>query len=401
MQIIYAGEDFPRSVTKSIFLAGPSPRNTKTPSWRVSEALGILEKLKFDGVVFIPEFCDGSWPIKTQADYDAQVNWEERALNCADCIAFWIPRQLKVLPGLTTNVEWGRWHTSGKVILGFPPKTPQVSYLIYYAHKFNIPILGTLTETLKEAIKFVGPGAHRIDGECQIPLIIWLNDNFQMWYQAQKAAGNRVDGAEQIFNWHWGNRHLFAWGLHVDMWVAAERKNKSNEIVLSRPNISTVLLYYPAASLLDTKIVLVKDYRPPACNSAGFIYELPGGSSIKNKSCLEVATEEVAEETGFLIDPNRLKFVGTRQLLGTLSCHKAHCFTAELSGNELDWFESRRGMAAGVGDFGPGKWERTYVEVVSLKKILEQDLVDWSNLGMIFTALANKDGEAVVDCSST
>src|SRR5271157_3487310 len=90
MKIIYTGEEMPETITKSIFLAGPTPRNQKEQeSWR-PEAIKYLKDKGFDGVVFAPEGRDG----KFKMDYDDQIEWEEKHLNVADCIAFWVPRDL-------------------------------------------------------------------------------------------------------------------------------------------------------------------------------------------------------------------------------------------------------------------------------------------------------------------
>ena len=40
---------------KSIFLAGPTPREKDIISWR-NEAIKILENLGFDGIVYVPEY---------------------------------------------------------------------------------------------------------------------------------------------------------------------------------------------------------------------------------------------------------------------------------------------------------------------------------------------------------
>ena len=87
---------------KSIFLAGPTPRDKDTISWRVA-AVKILEKLGFDGVVYVPEYS--SWKPKT--DYVDQAMWERIGLSNATIIAFWIPRHLPDMPAFTTNVEFG------------------------------------------------------------------------------------------------------------------------------------------------------------------------------------------------------------------------------------------------------------------------------------------------------
>ena len=71
MQIIYAPEPAPEAFSKTIFLAGPSPRGKAHRNWR-PEALTLLERLGYDGVVFVPLPRDGSW------DYGkvTQITWE-------------------------------------------------------------------------------------------------------------------------------------------------------------------------------------------------------------------------------------------------------------------------------------------------------------------------------------
>src|SRR5208282_4945660 len=104
MELVYALEDLPKSITKSIFLAGPTPRSEDGNPWR-QEAIKLLEEADFDGVVYVPEPRSGKW----HKEYGKQVEWEELCLNQADCIVFWVPRDLKTMPAFTTNIEWGRW----------------------------------------------------------------------------------------------------------------------------------------------------------------------------------------------------------------------------------------------------------------------------------------------------
>ena len=107
----------------SIFLAGPTPRSNDIKSWR-EEAIKILEQLKFDGIVYIPE-CNFS---SETFDYNEQVSWEWEAMEEADIIAFWIPRS-EELPGFTTNVEFGYWLHTGKVLYGRPDNAKKIKYL--------------------------------------------------------------------------------------------------------------------------------------------------------------------------------------------------------------------------------------------------------------------------------
>lgn len=109
---------------KSIFLAGPTPRGKNVVSWR-TEACKILDKMGFDGVVYVPEYS--TW--KPKEDYVDQAMWERKALTNATVIAFWIPRELPNMPAFTTNVEFGYWLHSGKVVYGRPDSASKVKYL--------------------------------------------------------------------------------------------------------------------------------------------------------------------------------------------------------------------------------------------------------------------------------
>jgi len=393
MKVVYTGDEAPETFTKAIFLAGPTPRNKReVSSWR-PDALKILEEKGYDGVVFIPEDSGGEF----KKDYDDQVEWEEKYLNMADCILFWVPRDLTPdstgfpkMAAFTTNVEWGTWASSGKVVYGAPVDADKVSYLQHYADKLNVPAGTTLAETLELAMKMVGEGAERSAGEREVPLYVWKTVSFQSWYKAQTGVGNRLDHARLLYNFRPQNKSfVFMWVLKVDVYVAAEQRNKVNEFVLSRTDISSVLMYHfgsdPHRSLLDYEVVVVNEFRSPASTSTGFITELPGGSSPKvGEDPRETAAEEVLEETGFEIDPKRFRRQGARQLAGTFSAHKSHLFVAELNDSEIEWFKSQKGIVHGNIEDS----EMTYIEVVTVGQLIYENKMDWSNLGMVLSALA-------------
>lgn len=146
MHIVYAGQEV-SCVMDAIFLAGPTPRSADVMSWR-KEAIQLLHGMQFNGAVFVPEPEEGPFP-----DIDSQIEWEEKYLHYADPIMFWIPRNMQTMPALTTNIEWGVWQRSGKVVLGYPPESEHMKYIAYYAKKYNVPIFHTLEETLVRAVK--------------------------------------------------------------------------------------------------------------------------------------------------------------------------------------------------------------------------------------------------------
>ena len=149
MKVFYSDEPLVLDANlHSIFLAGPTPRSLKVKSWR-PDALHILDLLQYKGQVIVPEYKVSREGI----DYDAQVEWENQGTESCTKMAVWLPRDLKVLPGMTTNVEFGRYVESGKMLYGRPPGAPKTAYLDWLYRKFNqAPIYTTLTDLLQAAL---------------------------------------------------------------------------------------------------------------------------------------------------------------------------------------------------------------------------------------------------------
>lgn len=387
MQVVYAQEPFPGQVTSSIFLAGPTPRSSAVPSWRPL-ALALLETAGFTGVVFSPE-PRGGW----NKDYIGQVEWESEALNRADCILFWIPRDLTPddsgyprMAGLTTNDEWGTWKTSGKVVLGTPPPTKElhVSYQRYYADKYAVPVFNALDETVQEAVRRVTPGASRVGEECQIPLYVWSSPSFQSWYQALRGAGNKLERARVIWTLRFGDDPPILWALDASVYVAAEGRVENTEVVVGRPDVSTVVLWSKASSLRETEVALVREYRCAVRTQDGNVRALPGGSSKEHGSPLQTALDELREETGFSFPSSRFVPLNQRQLSASISSFCSDTFAIEVTAAEMVHVKAAQGSVHGVAEDG----ERTYIEVATVGQLLDQPLTDWSTLGMIFAALA-------------
>lgn len=151
MKVVYALEP----IEKSIFLAGPTPRSEKVDTWR-PEALSVLERLGFDGTVYVPESAD--WAKHDR--YEDQIDWEWDGLDAARVIVFWVPRDLELdedgemkMPAFTTNVEFGLTAMGGKCMLGYPADAPKTKYLHRLAKRVNMPVFGSLEELLEAAVK--------------------------------------------------------------------------------------------------------------------------------------------------------------------------------------------------------------------------------------------------------
>jgi 8-oxo-dGTP pyrophosphatase MutT (NUDIX family) len=383
MQVVYAQQPFPEAWSSALFLAGPTPRaHNPAPSWR-PQALEILARRGYRGVVFVPESADGQ-PLP---DYDAQVEWETEGLHLADVIVFWVPRELERMPAFTTNVEFGRWLDSLKCALGHPPRAPKMKYLdTHYEQVMGCPPHQTLEDTLDDALARVGGGAWREGGQRSVPLHLWQTPMFQAWHEQQVRAGNRLQRARVCWAFRAPAGEILASVVRAEIWVGAEGRSKDNEWLLSRPDLCSVVLHHrpPGAALLDTELVLIREYRAPSRTTDGFVHELAGGSG-EGEPPAEVAAREVAEETGLQIAPRRLAGLGSRQVSGVVSSHHAHLFAVELTRQELEHARALalRGERRGLAD----ESERTCVEVTTLREVLEHRLVDWATLGMLCQAL--------------
>ena len=147
--------DMPIEIDKenSIFLAGPTLRNaTFEESWR-KDACDYLEELGYTGIVYIPEFSNGTNPF----DFMNQVEWERDGLVNASKILFYIPRKLPELPGFTTNVEFGMYLAKrpNSVVLCSPEGAEKNRYLewLYLKEKPNSFIYRDLKQSLRDIVK--------------------------------------------------------------------------------------------------------------------------------------------------------------------------------------------------------------------------------------------------------
>lgn len=388
MITVFTGEVPPESFSKSLFLAGPSPRKPGDANWR-TEAIHLLEEVGYDGVVFAPTYRDVP---PDHFDYDAQVEWEKKWLNSSDLIVFWVPRDLKELPGFTTNVEYGMWLKSGKILLGSPPAAEKMTYLNWWADQEGVERFSSLKEILSRATEKLSEGAPRLGGEREVPLHLWKKEEFQNWYAAQTGVGNVLESAQVEWAFRVGKKKdmTVVWALKVSVWVASEKRSKTNEAIVFRPDLVSVIGFCrPPLSTendwnLDSEILLVREFRSSVSNPSAMILESPGGSSSSGSSDpRNTAVEEVREETGLSLHPSRLRYLGFRQTFATLVGSRTHCFAVELTPEEMLSMKWVEGETFGKKEDS----ERTYVEVRTVRDLLQGGSLDWSQLGMVFQAL--------------
>lgn len=136
---------------KSIFLAGPIPRDENAVSWK-KDAIDILEKNGFSGTVLVPERKN----FTAKLDYMDEIEWDLNALNKCDLIVFCIPRKKPYMLGLTSNVEFGYYINKKNILYGRPDDAYEIEYLDWlYKKDTGKKPFNNLEELLIESIKIL------------------------------------------------------------------------------------------------------------------------------------------------------------------------------------------------------------------------------------------------------
>ena len=150
MNIIYSSQ-YKDIIRPAIFLAGCSPRDDQILTWR-KEVINILGRTGFTGSIISPQPELNQW-----SDYNSVVEWEDEYLKIADLIVFWIPRSMKnQIYGLTSNVEFGMYLNSGKILYGRPPDSEHNCYLDYwYKRVYNLKPVDNLEDLVQESLNFL------------------------------------------------------------------------------------------------------------------------------------------------------------------------------------------------------------------------------------------------------
>lgn len=391
MKLVFSDQELPTEVEKTIFLAGPSPRYYEgsvidTNTWR-HKAVDLLASQGYDGHVFIPlpkfAFAAGT-ASKNAIDYLSQVEWEKKALDRADVLFFYVDRQ-EDNQGLTTNIEFGKYVNSGRMVYCRPHDAVKVRYLDYTLINADREYYMNMVDGIEECLKRVEMPVHRLDGETHVPALIFSSPQFQEWYTNLKHAGNRLDGFEvkSILTFK-NDRFLFGFAAWVNIFITKEDRHKSNEWIFSRTATSYVVAYYDHEDG-ERRYILTREFRSPVSNLEGYVYEMAGGSAVDKKvSPIENAIKELEEETGIVInDERRFRHLGSRQTFSTYLTMQLFAVAVELTKEEFEAAEERADQSTILGE---NEEERITLHIATDADLIQNKYpVDWTTLGMIGT----------------
>ncbi|GGM92758.1 hypothetical protein GCM10010106_46200 [Thermopolyspora flexuosa] len=375
--VVHETEKPPESWAAAVLLTEHPDPSADAPPWQ-EEAIRLLRD-RWAGPGRLVVFAGGRRGFPSAAPEHAEgwaSDWRGTALAHSDVVICRSPGG-----GCPAGVAgWGAGHDSGRIVLRVPARPA--------AGERPEPGGPEVADAVTAALAHLGTGAERTGVQRQVPLPIWRTDSFQRWYGAQRAAGNTLLAARPVWSLRIGadRRLVFYWALHAVVHVTAEDRVKDNEVVISRPDIATAVLYVPGATIDDTEIVLVREFRTAASTPDGFVHELPGGSSMRTTDPRSLVACEVREETGLHLDPGRFRAHGSRQLTAPMSAHHAHLFSAEITPEELEVIRGLADVPQGVA----AESERTWPEIATFRRIRTERLVDWATLGLIVQALTDR-----------
>jgi hypothetical protein len=152
VSVIMACENLP--IGPSVFLAGPTPQPASgVESWRPAAVRELARQWPAEDplTILIPEPRD----LRQTTTFEVGVGWTIAARAAATVLLYWIPRDMKTLLGMTTNVEFGMDVDTGRAVLGCPPDCPdphQNLYLCLVARQHGVPVCTTLTDTVTTAL---------------------------------------------------------------------------------------------------------------------------------------------------------------------------------------------------------------------------------------------------------
>ncbi len=139
--------------SNSIFLAGPTRRNSHYEMSYRKEIVRLYQEAGFNGIIYVPEIFEKR--AFDENEVEKQTKWEWRCLDAAGIVLFWVPRKFPDMPAFTTNVEFGIYTEKkpNQVVLGYPDNAKKMGYLrLRYEAVTGRKPCHSLKETIDESL---------------------------------------------------------------------------------------------------------------------------------------------------------------------------------------------------------------------------------------------------------
>lgn len=168
---VYLGETPPPSYESSIYLMGCHNVGVNEEKW-YTEVLDHLSDLKYDGVVFIPDYRPNNNVKITIKD---QIHWCRQFQIQSDQILCWVNRKIPKNPGLSLNIEFGLCVGEIKFNYGRDLDSERCEVLdnLYFTLN-NKEVKTDIYELTSNVVKYCKNNESlRPFGETCVPLYIW------------------------------------------------------------------------------------------------------------------------------------------------------------------------------------------------------------------------------------
>lgn len=185
----------------SIFLAGPSLRPdqfnlAELSRWR-NNFVSILAESDLPFLkevnIIIPEYRDEKQP--SDWTYSRQVSWEMEQMKKATIIGFWIQRTTET-PGFTTNIEFGEYMNSGKIVVGFPENTLKNEYIEERLNQMKIKICRSMNTFVFDCVFMVSLKMK----QAKAPSIFFTSDTHFGEERSMKLSNRPFKSVDEM-NW--------------------------------------------------------------------------------------------------------------------------------------------------------------------------------------------------------
>lgn len=155
MTVCFSDQD-PMLDSNSVFLAGPTRRNSHYEKSYRKEIVRLYQDAGFDGIIYVPEIFEER--AFDENEVEKQTRWEWNCLDAAGIILFWVPRKLLDMPAFTTNVEFGIYTEKKpkQVVLGYPKDAEKMRYLrLRYEEATGRRPCSSLKELIDESLSLL------------------------------------------------------------------------------------------------------------------------------------------------------------------------------------------------------------------------------------------------------